>query len=59
VTDQRQVTGNPLAQLREAHEIFLGVLANVRPEQMNLPTPDDEWDVRESINHIVLREITF
>jgi hypothetical protein len=29
------------------------VLANVRPEQMSLPTPDDEWDVRALINHIV------
>ncbi|MCD6033242.1 MAG: hypothetical protein K0S78_5424, partial [Thermomicrobiales bacterium] len=26
---------------------------NVRPEQMRLPTPDDEWDVRALINHVV------
>jgi uncharacterized protein (TIGR03086 family) len=57
VTDQQQVTGNPLDQLREAHEVFLEVLANVRPEQMSLPTPDDEWDVRALINHIVLGNI--
>jgi hypothetical protein len=50
---QQQVTGNPLDQLREAHEVFLKVLANVRPEQMSLPTSDDEWDVRAPINHVV------
>ena len=54
MTDQQQVTGNPLEQLREAQGVFLEVLANVRPEQMNLPTPDDEWDVRALINHVVL-----
>src|SRR5215217_1336306 len=54
VTDQQQATGNPLDQLREAHGVFLEVLSNVRPEQMSLPTPDDEWDVRALINHVVL-----
>src|SRR5215212_9435931 len=48
------MTSNPLNQLREAHEVFLEVLSNVRPEQMSLPTPDDEWDVRTLINHVVL-----
>jgi uncharacterized protein (TIGR03086 family) len=55
VTDQQQqVTGNPLDQLRKANGVFLEVLRNVRPEQMSLPTPDDEWDVRALINHVVL-----
>ena len=55
MTDQQQqMTGNPLDQLREANEVFLEVLRNVTPEQMSLPTPDDEWDVRELINHVVL-----
>jgi hypothetical protein len=31
------------------------VLSEVKPEQMSLPTPDDEWDVRALINHIVLQ----
>jgi len=53
VTDQQQSTGNPLDQLREAHSVFLEVLSNVRPDQMSLPTPDDEWDVRALINHVV------
>ena len=52
--DQQQMTGNSLDQLREAQGVFLEVLRNVRPEQMNLPTPDDEWDVRALINHVVL-----
>jgi hypothetical protein len=55
VTDQQQVTGNPLDQLREAQEVFREVLTKVRPEQMSLPTPDDEWDVRALINHVVPR----
>jgi len=53
VTDQQQATGNPLDQLREAHGVFLEVLSHVRPEQMRLPSPDDEWDVRALINHVV------
>ena len=57
MTDQQQMPGNPLDQLREAHGVFLEVLRNVRPEQMSLPTPDDEWDVRELINHVVLGNI--
>jgi uncharacterized protein (TIGR03086 family) len=51
------MTGNPLDQLREAQGVFLEVLRNVKPEQMNLPTPDDEWDVRALINHVVLGNI--
>jgi Mycothiol maleylpyruvate isomerase N-terminal domain len=54
VIDHQQGTSNPLDQLRDAHEVFLDVLSNVRPEQMSLPTPDDEWDVRALINHVVL-----
>ena len=57
MTDQQQMPGNPLEQLREANGVFLEVLRNVRPEQMSLPTPDDEWDVRELINHVVLGNI--
>jgi hypothetical protein len=52
VTDQQRLTGNPLDQLREAQGVFLEVLSNVRPEQMNRPTPDNAWDVRALINHV-------
>jgi uncharacterized protein (TIGR03086 family) len=44
---------DPLAQLREASAVFAEVLANVTPEQMGLPTVNDEWDVRGLINHLV------
>ena len=58
MTDQQQqITANPVDQLREANQVFLEVLRNVTPEQMSLPTPDDEWDVRELINHVVLGNI--
>ena len=57
MTDQQQMTANPLDQLREAHGVFLEVLGHVRPEQMSLPTPDDEWDVRDLINHVVLGNV--
>lgn len=51
------MTGNPVDQLREAHEVFLEVLARVRRDQMSLPTPNDEWDVRALINHVVLGNV--
>ena len=46
--------GDPLAQLRQANEVFAEVLASVTPEQMSLPTVNDDWDVRTLINHLVL-----
>jgi uncharacterized protein (TIGR03086 family) len=44
---------NPLDLLKQANEVFLGVLGNVSPEQMNVPTVNDDWDVRALINHLV------
>jgi uncharacterized protein (TIGR03086 family) len=52
VHDQVQPT-SPLAQLREANEVFTELLSNVTPEQMSVPTVNDEWDVRALINHLV------
>lgn len=49
----QQAADNPLELLSQANEVFLGVLRNVTPEQMTLPTPSDEWDVRSLINHLV------
>ena len=54
---QQEMAGNPVDQLKEAHEVFLEVLRNVRPEQMSLPTPDDKWDVRALVNHVVSRVV--
>jgi uncharacterized protein (TIGR03086 family) len=53
VQDQSQSVSNPLDLLKQANEVLLGVLGNVLPEQMNLPTVNDEWDVRALINHLV------
>jgi uncharacterized protein (TIGR03086 family) len=51
---QEQVTDDPVARLEQASEVFRAVLRNVTPEQLTLPTPSDEWDVRALINHVVL-----
>jgi uncharacterized protein (TIGR03086 family) len=45
---------DPVALLRRANEVLLGVLKNVTPEQMTLPTVNDEWDVRTLANPGVL-----
>jgi uncharacterized protein (TIGR03086 family) len=46
-------SNDPLAQLKATNEVFTEVLGNVTPEQMELPTVNDEWDVRGLINHLV------
>jgi uncharacterized protein (TIGR03086 family) len=51
--ENQQHAGDPLAQLRQANDVLVEVLANVTPEQMTLPTVNDEWDVRGLINHLV------
>ncbi len=43
----------PVATLEEASGVVEGIIANITPEQMDLPTVNDEWDVRELINHLV------
>jgi uncharacterized protein (TIGR03086 family) len=45
---------SPVELLKQADAVFRDVLAGVTPEQMGLPTPSDEWDVRALINHVVL-----
>jgi uncharacterized protein (TIGR03086 family) len=54
MTDQKQGTNEQVGQLRDAIAIFADVFRNVTPDQMSLPTPSDEWDVRALINHVVL-----
>jgi uncharacterized protein (TIGR03086 family) len=48
-----EVQQNPIDQLKQADDIFRSVLQNVTPDQMGLPTVNDEWDVRALINHVV------
>src|SRR6476620_1500324 len=45
---------DPIALLEQANAVVLDLLANVTPEQLALPTVNDEWDVRALINHLVL-----
>lgn len=47
-------TQSPVAMLTQADAVFREVLAGVTPDQMALPTPSDEWDVRALVNHVVL-----
>ncbi len=44
---------DPVQILRQADAAFSDVLANVAPEQLSLPTVNDDWDVRALINHVI------
>ena len=39
--------------LEQAFTTTRGILANVRPDELDAPTPCQSWDVRRLINHIV------
>lgn len=39
--------------LERAFGVAKGVLANVKPDQLDLPTPCKSWDVRALVNHLV------
>lgn len=43
----------PVATLEEACGVVEGIIANITPEQMDLPTVNDEWNVLELIDHLV------
>lgn len=47
-----QPGGDPLALLESALQQATRVTGAVTPEQMGLPTPCDEWDVRELLAHM-------
>ena len=53
MTDPTRNSSDPITLLDQASAVFADVLRNVRPEQMALPTVNDEWDVRALINHLV------
>lgn len=46
--------GELLELLSEADGVFRDVLRKVTPEQMMLPTVNDEWNVRALVAHVVL-----
>src|SRR5215212_381156 len=54
VTEQQRATDELLGLIRQADVVFGDVLRRVAPEQLALPTINDEWDVRALINHVVL-----
>jgi uncharacterized protein (TIGR03086 family) len=54
VTDQQRATDELLSLIRQADVVFGDVLGKVAPEQLALPTINDEWNVRALINHVVL-----
>jgi uncharacterized protein (TIGR03086 family) len=44
---------DPLAAHQRAQEVFSGVLAHVRPDHLDAPTPCDEWTVHGLIDHVI------
>jgi uncharacterized protein (TIGR03086 family) len=50
---------NPLAKFDRAAGIANDVIAAVKPEQLDLPTPCTDWSVRQIINHLVIGNLTF
>lgn len=49
-TEEQQGT---ISSVNESNAIFRSVLANVQPDQWDLPTVNDEWTVRGVVNHII------
>src|SRR5947209_1235814 len=47
------VTNDPVALSARSYAIAQRVIAGVHPEQLDLPTPCSEWDVRAVINHLI------
>lgn len=53
MSEQTMRATDPIQVMRDASAAFGAVLENVSPDQMSLPTVNDEWDVRALLNHIV------
>jgi uncharacterized protein (TIGR03086 family) len=47
------MTDDPVAALATAHEATGRLVAGVRADQWELPTPCSEWTVRQLVNHLV------
>ena len=48
-----QLTEQDLVDLEEAYAAFTGVVAELEPDDLAVPTVNDEWTVRDVINHVV------
>jgi uncharacterized protein (TIGR03083 family) len=44
---------DPLVTHRHAQDVFAGVLAGVRSDQLGNPSPCAEWDARAVIQHVI------
>ena len=44
---------NPIELCEAAHESTRALLAGVSPDQLKNPTPCDEWNVEQLVNHVV------
>ena len=44
---------DPLTAFRRAEGAFVSVLAKVRPDQADAPTPCAEWSVHDVVSHVV------
>jgi uncharacterized protein (TIGR03086 family) len=53
------VADDPIALSARSYAIAQCVIAGVRPEQLDLPTPCSEWDVRAVIDHLVGAHLYF
>jgi uncharacterized protein (TIGR03086 family) len=43
-----------LDRLKRAEGVFRGVLAGVTPDQIQLPTPNEAWNVQTVVSHMIL-----
>jgi uncharacterized protein (TIGR03086 family) len=53
------MTENPFAQFDRAAALTDGVIAAVKPDQLDDPSPCTDWSVRQVINHLVTGNLTF
>jgi uncharacterized protein (TIGR03086 family) len=49
--------GDPVAMMARADDAARAVIDRVTPEQMGLPTPCAEWNVRQVINHLIVSNV--
>ena len=50
---QNDTQQDPAAELEEALELAGRLVAGVKPDQWELPTPCTEWNVRQLVDHLV------
>ena len=44
---------DPVTLLEQIYDHTESVLAEIGPDQYELPTPCTEWNVRELVNHVI------